>query len=231
MPPSHPSALVKPPHAVKKPATVTHHGITLTDDYGWLRAENWQDVMRNPELLDADIRAYLEAENAYMKSAMADTDALQAKLFEEMKARIKEDDSSVPAPDGPWDYYSTTITGGQYARICRRPRGGGGETILLDGNAEAEGKPYWSLGSMSHSPNHALLAYGVDDKGSELYTIRVRDMATGQDLADEIHDTRGAVVWARDNATMFYVRLDENHRPMSVWRHRVGTPLRRTRDC
>ncbi len=224
MPPSKPSALVKPPHAVKKPKSVTHHGITLTDDYGWLRADNWQDVMRNPELLDADIRAYLEAENAYMKSAMADTDELQAKLFEEMKARIKEDDSSVPSPDGPWDYYSTTITGGQYARICRRPRGGGLETILLDGNAEAEGKPYWSLGSMSHSPDHMLLAYGVDDKGSELYTIRVRNMATGQDLADEIPDTRGAVVWARDNATLFYVRLDENHRPMSVWRHRVGTP-------
>ena len=224
MPPSNLAALVNPPHAVKKPMTVTHHGVTLTDDYGWLRASNWQDVMRAPDLLDAEIRAYLEAENAYMKSTMADTDELQEKLFEEMKARIKEDDSSVPSPDGPWEYYSTTITGGQYARICRRPRSGGAETILLDGNLEAEGKPYWSLGSMSHSPDHTLLAYGVDDKGSELYTIRVRDMATGQDLNDEIPDTRGAVVWARDNATMFYVRLDENHRPMSVWRHHIGTP-------
>ncbi len=212
------------PRATKIPVTSTHHGVTLTDDYAWLRDANWQDVMRDPQLLDPEIRAYLEAENAYMQEAMADTNALQVKLFDEMKARIKEDDSSVPAPDGPWDYYSTTITGGQYARICRRPRGGGSETILLDGNTEAEGKPYWSLGSISHSADHKLLAYGVDDKGSELYTIRVRDMATGDDLADEISDTRGAVVWARDNATMFYVRLDENHRPMSVYRHRIGTP-------
>jgi oligopeptidase B len=216
-------ALVRP-RAPKKPATATYHGVTLTDDYAWLRDANWQDVMRDPQLLAPDIRAYLEAENAYMQEAMADTNALQETLFKEMKARIKEDDSSVPSPDGPWDYYSTTVTGGQYARICRRPRGGGTETILIDGNAEAAGKSYWSLGSISHSPDHKLLAYGVDDKGSELYTIRIRDMAAGRDLADEIQDTRGAVVWARDSATMFYVRLDENHRPMSVYRHRVGTP-------
>ena len=224
MPASKSERALARPRAAKKPAVATYHGITLTDDYAWLRDANWQDVMRDPHLLAPDIRTYLEAENAYMLEAMADTNALQETLFKEMKARIKEDDSSVPSPDGPWDYYSTTITGGQYARVCRRPRGGGVESILIDGNAEAAGKSYWSLGSISHSPDHKLLAYGIDDKGSELYTIRVRDMATGRDLADEIQDTRGAVVWASDSATMFYVRLDENHRPMSVYRHRVGTP-------
>ena len=223
MPPSKSERAIVRPRAAKRPITVTHHGVTLTDDYAWLRDANWQDVMRDPQLLDPEIRAYLEAENAYMQEAMADTSALQQTLFDEMKARIKEDDSSVPSPDGAWDYYSTTITGGQYARVCRRPRGGGSESILIDGNAEAAGKSYWSLGSLSHSPDHKLLAYGVDDKGSELYTVRVREMATGRDLGDEIPDTRGAVVWARDNATMFYVRLDANHRPMSVYRHRVGT--------
>ncbi len=224
MPTSKSSTAIAPPRAAKRPITFTHHGVTLTDDYAWLRATNWQDVMREPEILDPEIRAYLEAENAYMQSAMADTNALQDTLFKEMKARIKEDDSSVPSPDGPWEYYSTTITGGQYPRICRRPRGGTEETILIDGNVEAANKSYWSLGSISHSADHKLLAYGVDDKGSELYTIRVREMATGRDLADEIPDTRGAVVWALDHATMFYVRLDENQRPTSVWRHRVGTP-------
>ncbi len=216
--------LALPPRAAKRPVSATHHGVTLTDDYAWLRAPNWQEVMRDPTVLDAEIRAYLEAENAYTEAAMSDTRGLQGTLFQEMKARIKEDDSSVPSPDGPWEYYSTTITGGQYARICRRPRGGGSETILLDGNTEAEGKAYWSMGAMAHSHDHRLLAYGVDDKGSELYTVRIRDLATGRDLGDAIPDTRGAVVWAQDNATIFYVRLDENHRPMAVYRHTVGTP-------
>src|SRR4029079_8915163 len=143
--------------------------------------------------LEPEIRAYLEAENAYTEAALADTQALQGTLFAEMKARIKEDDSTVPSPDGPFDYFSKYVKGGQYPLVCRQPRGGGGEeTILLDGNAEAEGKPYWSLGSGSHSPDHKLYASWVDDKGAELYTIRVRNMTTGKDLPDKIPDTRGS---------------------------------------
>jgi oligopeptidase B len=215
---------ITPPTARKSPVTVSHHGISVTDDYGWLRAADWQNVMRDPNLLEPDIRAHLEAENAYTSAMLADTVPLQAALFAEMKARIKEDDSSVPQPDGAFEYYSTTITGGQYSRVCRRPRGGGAETILLDGDKEAAGKSFWSLGSLAHSPDHKLLAYGVDDKGSELYSVRIRDLATGQDLPDVIADTRGALVWAKDSATLFYVRLDDNHRPVSVHRHVVGTP-------
>src|SRR5690606_13144259 len=161
--------LPSPPVAQRRPVSATHHGVTLTDDYAWLRADNWQDVMREPSLLDAEIRAYLEAENAYTDAALASTEALQAELFAEMKGRLKPDDFSVPAPDGPFDYYSNFVAGGQYPRLCRRPRGGGDEHILLDGNAEAEGKPYWDLGGKAHSPDHRLLAYAVDDKGSELF--------------------------------------------------------------
>ena len=217
-------ALTAPPRAAKKPVSATHHGVTLVDDYAWLRADNWQEVMRNPAVLDAEIRAYLEAENAYTKAQLAGTEALQAKLFTEMKARIKEDDSTVPAPDGPWSYYTSFVTGGQYLRVCRQPRSGGAETILLDGNVEAVGKPYWSLGAGAHSDDHRLYAYAVDDKGSELYTIRIRDLDTGRDLPDEIPDTRGSMVWAADNRTLFYVRLDANHRPLFVYRHTLGTP-------
>lgn len=217
--------LPSPPVAQRRPVSATHHGVTLTDDYAWLRADNWQDVMREPSLLDAEIRAYLEAENAYTDAALASTEALQAELFAEMKGRLKPDDFSVPAPDGPFDYYSNFVAGGQYPRLCRRPRGGGDEHILLDGNAEAEGKPYWDLGGKAHSPDHRLLAYAVDDKGSELFTIRVRDLATGQDLADEIPDTRGDVQWANDSRTLFYIRLDEHHRPLYVYRHVLGTPV------
>lgn len=217
-------AKVEPPRAERRDTVSRHHGIDLVDPYAWLRADNWQDVMRDPTVLEADIRAYLEAENAYTEAQLAGTAALQRQLFAEMKGRIKEDDSTVPSPDGPFDYFSSYVKGGQYPLVCRRPRGGGAETVLLDGNAEAEGKPYWHLGGLTHSPDHALLAYAVDDKGSELHTIRFRDLATGRDLADEIPDTRGGFVFANDGRTLFYVRLDANHRPLFVYRHEIGTP-------
>jgi oligopeptidase B len=212
---------VTPPHAQKRPVVTTHHGVTLSDDYAWLRADNWQDVMRDPEVLDPAIRAHLEAENAWTGAALADTTNLQAQLFAEMKGRIKEDDQSVPTPDGPWAYNSRFIVGGQYPLVVRTPREGGAEQVIIDGNAEAAGKAYWQLGESTHSPDQKWLAYAVDEKGSELFTLRIRDLATGQVLADEIPDTRGGV-WA-DSSVLFYVRLDENHRPLSVWRHVRGT--------
>ena len=215
---------IRPPFAPKRPVTSIHHGTKLVDDYAWLRADNWQDVMRDPAVLDPAIRAHLEAENAYTEAQLASTRGLQDALFAEMKGRIKEDDSSVPSPDGPFEYFVSYVTGGQYPRIVRRPRGSTAESIVIDGNAEAKGKPYWSIGDTAHSPDHRLLAYAVDDKGSELFTIRFRDMETGRDLADEIPDTRGGIVWARDGKTLLYVRLDANHRPLFVYRHVVGTP-------
>jgi oligopeptidase B len=212
-----------PPKAQRIPKFSVHHGVELVDEYAWLRADNWQEVMRDPEALDQQIRAYLEAENAYTEGALADTEALQKALYAEMRARIKEDDSSVPAPDGAFEYLVSYVTGGQYPRLCRRPRGGGALELLLDGNKEAEGRRYWQLGATAHSPDHRLMAYAIDRNGSELFTIRIRDLATGRDLPDAIPDTRSAVVWARDSQTLFYVRLDANQRPLSVYRHRVGT--------
>jgi oligopeptidase B len=214
-----------PPAAKRRPSFSVHHGVELGDEYAWLRADNWQEVMRDPAVLQADIRQYLEAENAYTEASLADTVELQEALYAEMKARIKEDDSTVPAPDGPMAYYASYVIGGQYPLLCRRPRDGGPEQVLLDGNKEAEGLAYWQLGAAAHSPDHKLLAYAVDDKGSELATIRIRDLATGQDLPDAIPDTRSAIVWARDSRTLFYVRLDANHRPLFVYRHKVGTPV------
>jgi oligopeptidase B len=219
-----PNAIVAP-MAARRAVVTTRHGVELVDDYAWLRAANWQDVMRDPALLDPEIRAHLDAENAHTAAQLADTRDLQELLFAEMKGRIKEDDSSVPSPDGPFEYYASYVIGGQYPLLARRPRGVAAETILLDGNAEAEGKPYWQLGGGAHSDDHKLLAYAVDEKGSELFTIRFRDLDTGLDLPDVIPDTRGSLVWARDNRTLFYVRIDANHRPLYVYRHVVGTPV------
>jgi oligopeptidase B len=220
-----PGSAIAPPVAKRQPLVSTHHGVSLVDDYAWLRAANWQKVMRRPSLLDPEIRAHLEAENAYMEAQLADTGKLQKTLFREMKARIKEDDSSVPSPDGPFEYYTSYLTGHEYPLLMRRPRGGGTELTLLDGNKEAGDEEYWDIGDSAHSPDHRLLAYAVDTKGSELHTIRFRDMATGQDLPDEIPDAHDSIVWAQDSRTLFYIRLDSNHRPLFVYRHVVGTPM------
>ena len=214
------------PAAKRVPVTTHHHGMTIVDDYAWLRAGNWQEVMRKPNLLAADIHAYLEAENAYTASQLASTQDLQDTLFKEMKGRLKEDDRQVPQPHGPFEYFPRYVKGGQYAELCRIPLGGSADDaeVLLDGNAEASGKTYWSLGGSAHSPDHKLLAYAIDDKGSEFYTLRIRDLASGQDLADEITETGGSMVWAQDGRTLFYIRLDDNHRPLFVYRHTIGNP-------
>ncbi|MEQ1717085.1 MAG: S9 family peptidase, partial [Hyphomicrobium sp.] len=214
------------PLARRHPVTTQQHGIALSDDYAWLRAGNWQEVMRDPSLLDGEIRGYLEAENAYMTSELAGTRDLQDTLFKEMKARLKEDDRQVPAADGPFEYFPRFIKGGQYAQLCRVPRGHNADNpqVLLDGNAEAKGKAYWDLGGAAHSLDHKHLAYATDDKGSELYTIRIRDLETGATLDDEITDTRGSMEWANDGRALYYVRVDANHRPLFVYRHILGTP-------
>ena len=215
----------QPPVARKETVTAAWHGITLSDDYHWMRADNWQEAMRDPATLPSAIRDHLEAENAYTKAVMSDTELVQEKLFEEMKARIKEDDSTVPSPDGPWSYYTSFITGGQYPILCRQPRDGGDETVLLDGNREAKDHAYWQIGGADHSPDHKLMVYGIDTNGSEYYTLRVRDLATGRDLDDEIPSTAGGAVWAKDSRTFYYMRLDDNHRPLYVYRHTLGTPV------
>ncbi|WP_409560139.1 S9 family peptidase [Hyphomicrobium sp. MC8b] len=216
-----------PPVAHRLPVVSTYHGVTLTDDYAWIRADNWQEVMRQPQELAGHIRDHLDAENAYTKAMMAHTEPLQETLFKEMKARLKEDDSHVPQPDGPFEYFPRFVKGGQYAQLCRIPRGGsqGDAQVLLDGNAEAEGKSYWDLGATAHTNDHKLLAYATDDKGSELYTIRIRDLATGQNLADEIPDSHGSLEWSSDGRTLFYIKVDEHQRPLFVYSHVLGTPV------
>jgi oligopeptidase B len=220
----------KPPVAARRPVTATHHGITISDDYAWLRADNWQDVMRQPDVLDPEIRAFLEAENAHTEQSMAPTVGLQKTLYEEMKARIKEDDSAVPSPDGAWSYYSRHVTGGEYPLICRRPThpgadgGEGAEQVLLDGDLMGKGLPFFQLAAAEHSPDHQLLAYAVDDKGSEYYTIKVRDLNTGADRADAVPDSGGNVVWHPDCQSFFYNQIDDNHRSLKILQHRLGEP-------
>ena len=210
------------PRAARRPFTDTHHGIVREDDYAWLRASNWQEVMRDPAVLDPAIRAHLEAENAYSKNEMADIEKLQAALFAEMKARIKEDDESVPSPDGPFEYYTRFVTGGQHPLFCRKPRKGSEERVLIDGNALAAGHAYFRIGGVSHSPDHKLIAYAVDTKGSEFFTIRIVDAETGALVDTNITDTNGDMQWDNDSSGLFYIWVDDEHRPRRVLRHVVG---------
>jgi oligopeptidase B len=210
------------PTAERRPVHDTHHGVTRTDDYAWLRADNWQDVFRDPAVLDPAIRAHLEAENAYQQAMLADLEPLRKVLFAEMKGRIKEDDSSVPMKDGPFAYGSSYVIGGEQPRYVRTPRDGGTEEMLLDGDAEASGKAYFRIGGTDHSSDHARLLWAYDDKGSEFYTLKVRDIASGADLPDIVRDTGGGGVWTAANDGFFYTHVDANHRPSKILFHALG---------
>jgi oligopeptidase B len=213
----------KVPVAPRRPHSFTTHGITVTDDYAWLKDANWQEVLHDPSVLDPDIRKYLESENAYTESVLGHTGALQKKLVAEMRGRIKEDDSSVPSPDGDFAYFRKFREGGQHELFGRMPRHGGAEEIVLDGDQLAETYEYFKFGGSRHSPDHKLHAWSADTKGSEYFSMRVRDWATGKDFDDLVEETDGTAVWSKDGNGFFYVKLDDNHRPRQVWRHRLGT--------
>jgi oligopeptidase B len=226
--------MVNPPRARKVEHRSTLHGITRSDPYHWLRDRDWQRVMREPEVLEAPIREHLEAENDYTESMLVPTTALRQTLFDELKGRIKEDESSVPAKDGPFDYYARYELGSQHPRYCRRPtrgriRGLGSagpspdEQVLFDADAASKAHAYFSVGSVVHSRSHRLLAHAVDTKGSEYYDIAFRVLESAEHLPDLIQNTSGALVFA-DDATVFYTAVDDNHRPSKVYRHRIGTP-------
>ncbi|MFC4174352.1 S9 family peptidase [Microvirga sp. GCM10011540] len=220
-----PSPVLPPaPAAPAKPHVFELHGERIRDDYAWLKAENWKDVLKNPQALDSSIREYLERENAYTAAAFAGTEAFQQRLVAEMRGRIKEDDSSVPQPDGPYSYFTRYREGGQHPLVCRMPRDGGAETIMLDGDKEADGHAFFDLGGADHSPDHRLMVWGSDVKGSEYFTLRVRDLESGENFADEVPHTSGGAVWLNDSSGFYYVELDENHRPVRVRRHMLGTP-------
>jgi oligopeptidase B len=213
-----------PPRPPARPTSSEHHGVRLTDDYAWLRAANWQQVMRDPAALAPEIARYLLAENAYATEILADTAALQTTLFEEMKGRIKQDDSSVPAPDGDFAYYSRYVTDAQQPLFCRHRRSDppGPERILLDANLLSREHAYFKIGGVVHSPDHRLVAYAADTKGSEFFTIRVIDAETGETTGEPINDSNGGMLWDRQSDALYYVWVDEEHRPRQIRCKAIG---------
>lgn len=218
----------EPPAAKQIPTERTHHGDTYVDDYAWLADK------QNPDTI-----AFLEAQNAYTEAMTASQAGLRDAIFGEIKSRTKETDLSVPTRKRGWWYYSRTVEGQQYAVHCRRAvrsdderppmtEDGSpldGEEILLDGNELAGGKPYFSLGAFSVSPDGTRLAYSTDYAGDERYTMRVKDLVTGEVAADEIPNTYYGCAWSRDGSALFYVTVDDAWRPYRIWRHLIGTPV------
>ena len=216
-----------PPVAKRVETRREHHGDVFIDPYEWLRDK------ANPEVI-----AYLEAENDYVDQMTAHLELLRQQIFDEIKARTKETDLSVPTRQGDWWYYARTYEGKQYRVQCRCPVSDPddwdpptldenteipGEQILLDSNAEAQGHEFFSLGAAVVSLDGNLLAYSVDTVGDERYTLRFKDLRTGELYRDEITDIGAGATWAADNRTVYYLTLDAAHRPDKVWRYRAGS--------
>ncbi|MDF9715590.1 S9 family peptidase [Nocardioides sp. ChNu-153] len=221
-----------PPVAEPRPVTTTHHGHERRDEYDWLRAKD-----------DPEVLAHLEAENAWTEARTAHLADLRATIFEEIKARTRETDLSVPTRNRGYWYYSRSFEGKEYGASCRvavtdpddwtppQPAADSapdqpalpGEELLLDLDELAEGHEFFSLGGSSISPSTTLLAHATDTVGDERYTVRVKDLATGDLLADELTGVLGGVTWNRDSDAFYYTTVDDTWRPDKVWRHVLGT--------
>ncbi len=216
-----------PPTAKRIPTERSHHGDAVVDEYAWLAEKN-----------DPDTIAYLKAENSFTEARTADQADLRETIFNEIKARTKETDLSVPVRKGAYWYYTRTVEGQQYGIHCRRAVAEGevappptddgspldGEIVLLDGNVEAGDSEFFALGTFDVSPDGNLVAYSVDLAGDERFTLRVKDLRTGVVLADEVRNVFYGSAWSADASTLFYLTVDEAWRPHQVWRHTIGAP-------
>ncbi len=215
--------LTKGPVLLKEPATSIHYGVEITDNYAWLRAQNWKEVLQDGKVLPEPIKKHLHAENRYTARVFKNTKSLQAQILAELKGRIKEDDSSIALPDGAFDYFTKYTEGQEHPVFCRRSRDTAAEEILLDGNLTAKKYKFCDIGAVVQSPNHKNIAWSCDTEGSEFYTIRIRDTAKGKDARQKIEMSDGSIVWAKDCKSFYYVAIDESHRPHSVRRHIIGS--------
>lgn len=208
-----------PPVAATRPHCYSAHGVTIEDPWAWLRDPGY------PEVTDRQVLAYLEGENAYYEAVMAPLKPLADRLFKEMRGRIKEDDSTVPQKDGDWLYWTDFEKGGEYRRWWRKPAAGGDDQLILDEPALAAGKEYFNLGAIAASPDGRWLAYATDDNGSERFTIRVKDLESGELLPDTIHDMLSEIVWTADSKGFLYAVANAQWRTDNARWHRLGQPV------
>ena len=216
---THVTQPTSPPTAEKRDHSYSHHGITISDPYHWLKDQSY------PTIDDEDVLDHLKAENAWFEARMKPQQELVDSLFEEMKARIKEDDSTVPQKDGDWLYWSEFEEGAEYRKYYRKPVAGGDAQLILDENALADGHEYFRLGAFSVSKNGRYLAYSADTNGSERFTARIKDLETGELLPDEIPGTLSGLVWVKGDTALVYGLADDNWRVHDATLHVLGTPV------
>ena len=216
---------MKIPQLTKKPEKKSCHNATWEDNYSWIHQKNILEVLKDSSKLLPEVRDYLIEENTYTEHHLKDTKDLQKKLFDEIKGRIKLDDESLPYKDKEYEYWTKTTTKGNYSIKLRKKIGTNNVEEIWNGDLEKEKlkTEYFGVGDLEVSFNDKYLAYSLDLKGSEYYTIYVRDIKTDQLITEKIEDTSGGIIFSLDDKYIFYSKLDKHHRPRKIFRHKIGT--------
>ena len=219
---------MKIPHLTKKPELKSCHNVNWEDNYSWIHQNNILEVLRDSSKLLPDVRKYLEEENAYTEHHLKDTKDIQKKLFDEIKGRIKLDDESLPYKDKIYEYWTKTTTKGNYSIKLRKKIGSDKVEEIWNGDNEKEKlkTEYFGVGDLEVSYNDKYLGYSLDLKGSEYYTIYIRDIETNELVTEKIEETSGSITFSLDDKFIFYSKLDEHHRPRKIYRHKLGTSVK-----
>ena len=217
---------MKIPQLKKKPELKSCHNVTWEDNYSWIHQKNILEVLKDSSKLLPEVRKYLEDENDYFSHQMSDTKEIQKVLFDEIKGRIKLDDESLPFKDVKYSYWTKTTTKGNYSIKLRKKIDSDEIEEIWNGDLEKEKlkTEYFGLGDLEVSYNDKLLAYSLDLKGSEYYTIHIRDIKNKNQIGEKIENTSGGITFSLDDKYIFYSKLDDNHRPREIYRHEIGTP-------
>ena len=203
--------------------TVKIHNEELIDNYSWIKQKDWKEVILNPNKLNAQVKKYLDEENLFKENQLKDIKDIEKKLFEELKSKIKNEDNSVPKKDGDYFYGYKYNKNSEYPIYYRKNIIKNSEEIILDCEKKSKAHTYFNVASISHSHNHKSVAYNIDTNGSEYFSIFVEDIDKKEILSPEIKNTTGDIIWSLDNNYIFYVGLDQNHRPTKVFKHKIGS--------
>jgi oligopeptidase B len=205
--------------------TVKIHNEELIDNYSWIKQKDWKEVILNPNKLSAQVKKYLDEENLFKENQLKDIKDIEKKLFEELKSKIKNEDNSVPKKDGDYFYGYKYNKNSEYPIYYRKNITKNSEEIILDCEKKSKTHTYFNVASISHSHNHKSVAYNIDTNGSEYFSIFVEDIDKKEILSPEIKNTTGDIIWSLDNNYIFYVGLDQNHRPTKVFKHKIGSDI------
>ncbi len=215
---------MKVPYLKKKPEIKSCHNVEWEDNYSWIHQKNILEVLKDKSKLDPEVKKYLDQENSYAEHHLKDTKKLQKKLFDEIKGRIKLDDESLPYKDHTYEYWTKTTAKGNYSIKLRKKIGTSKVEEIWNGDKEKEQlkTEYFGVGDLEVSNNDKYLGYSLDLKGSEYYTIYIRDIKTNKIISKEIAETSGVITFSLDDKYIFYSKLDKNHRARKIYRHDIG---------